>query len=276
MNTRTIENRPVASPSSNAEIWIVRCRHEVLSSEDLARLADRAKVAFTQPWTWIKLECSDVADARENEAIQIAKLAASLPGDRWRLEGNDLLRPGMRVPDLELPDLAWQAVRDVIRVHLPRIEVAARAPQDQSISLRLIRGGNVTHCEGLLTNVSALASWIQSVPESRLRALRWVISSSPLNRCVILGKQLPPVAGVPLVNQQQILTPAGFCWEPNVSASDVRQVFQLSTNKWLLWENEQTPSTIEDDSFATMNRASVRDLIDIQDDTTRDTITTQS
>lgn len=274
MNTRTILTRPTSSPSPNGEIWIVRCRHEVLSSDDLARVADRAKLARTEAWTWIKLECAEVADTQEKAAIQIAKLAASLPGDRWRLHGNDWLRPGMRVPDLELPDLAWQSIRDVIRFRLPRIEVAARVPQDQKISLRLVRGGSVTSCEGLLTNVSDLARWIRSAPESRLRSLRWVIASSTSTKCLILGKQLPPVAGVPLVNQHQVLIPAGVCWQPNVSASDVRQVFKLKPSQWLLWENDQTSSTIEDDSFATMNRASVREWIATQDDVNRDAFTT--
>lgn len=270
MNARPIETRPASSPSSSGEIWIVRCRHEALSSDDLAKIADLAKVARTPQWTWIKLECTDISDNREHAAMQFAKLAASLPGDRWRLEGNDWLRPGMRVPDLELPDLAWQAAGDVIRFTLPRIEVAARVSQDERISLRLVRGGNVAICEGLLTNVSALARWVQSAPESRLRSLRWVITSSTPTKCLILGKQLPPVAGVPLVNQQQILIPAGFTWTPNVSASDVRKLFGLSATQWLLWESDQTSSTIEDDVYATMNRASVRELIAIQDNTTGD------
>ncbi|HBJ34577.1 MAG TPA: hypothetical protein DDZ51_07400 [Planctomycetaceae bacterium] len=277
MNTPTTQSGIASSTSlaPNAEAWIVRCRPERLSSEDLARIADHAKVARSEPWVWIQLQCNENADTRDNVLTQTAKLAASLPGDRWRLLGKDLVRPGMRVPDQELPDLPWQAVEAVVRFELPRIEVAARVPQEQRISLRLIRGGNVSPCEGLLTNGSALARWIQSAPESRLRALRWVIASSSPNRCVILGKQLPPVTGVPLVNRQQILLPAGFCWEPNVAAPDVRQVFNLSANQWMLWENDQTSSTIQDDSFAVMNRASVRQWIAMQDDTTDDT-TTQS
>ena len=273
MNTRPIETQSASSPSSSGEVWIVRCRHEVLSPDDLAKIADLAKVARTQQWTWIKLERRDLANDREHAAMQIAKLAASLPGDRWRLVGSDWLRPGMRVPDLELPNLAWQSLRDVIRFQLPRIEVAARVSQDERISLRLVRGGSITHCEGLLTNVSVLARWVQSAPESRLRSLRWVITSSTPTKCLVLGKELPPVAGLPLVNRKQILIPAGFTWTPNVSASDVRNLFGLSATQWLLWESDQTSSTVEDDAYATMNRASVRELISMQDKTTGDAST---
>lgn len=270
MTVRTDQTSLSSHLTSTVEAWIIRCHHHQLTADDFARIADRAMIARTELWTWIRLTCNRDGSAYEDDLTYIRQLTATLPGTRWRVIGNRLVQPGKRVPDLDLPELSWQSVQDVVSFRLPPIQVAARIANDQKLSLQLIRGGMVTACKALLTDVQALACWIQTAPETRIRTLRWVCTSKPQSRCIILGEKLPPVDGIPFIAQQRILIPAGYCWQPAVSVADVRQVFNLSANQWLLWESDQSHSTIDDDAFATLSRASVRELLAIHIDASDD------
>ena len=260
----------------SSETWFVRIHDDLLSAEDLLPVAEHAKIAREASYTWIKLEATASSNAmRLPQQPSLANLSATLPGDRWLLQDAGLVRPGHQVPDRDKPVLKWKAVKDFLNLQLPRFQVAARPTPQHQIPLKLVRGGKAVACEGLLTTIKSLAKWIEYAPESRLKELSWVvqrledeashnvdkIKASDKIHCILLGARLPLLEGIPLVANGQVLTPAGFRWEPDVSVADLRQVFKLDQSQWLIWLSSHSYSTIADDMFATMTRASVRHML---------------
>lgn len=234
----------------SSDTWYVRIHDDVLAVDDLLRLTTHGKVQVARetPWTWVMLT--------EN-AEYAGKLAATLPGDRWRAVETQLFRPGLQVPEMDVPRFSWSNIRDFVRLQLPRLKVAARYPADAKISLQLVRGGKQKDCQGLLVDLANLQNWMEVAPETRLKGLRWVISADR-SRCLIIGQQLPPVQGLPMIVNQNVVIPAGFQWRPEITVETLRDVFELSPDQWLLWEATNKFCIIEDELLLNLTRASFR------------------
>lgn len=242
--------------------WVVRIDSSAVSAAALVPLAEIGFIAQDSSATWIRLE---------GEAELVETLSARLPGVRWQAIDGQLFRPGKVVPTEQMPELQWQPIREAVHLRVPRPAVAAKIPKDKRRTVQLVRGGTERLCGAILTTVERIVPWMESVADAGLRGLSWVVendlqdfddaSGKTLSRCLIVGPHLPPVGGTLLVSDRQILIPAGFRWEPRISAEQIRHLFQVRSSQWLLWESNEVFTVIEGQDFCAFNRANVRSLL---------------
>jgi hypothetical protein len=245
-----------------SETWVVRIPTDEISPSTIAVVGDFGDVAMDERFVWFRLH---------GPIASLQTVLAAIPGLRWSLRDDRLFRLHCRVPDGRLPQLDWRPVHQWAQVELPRINVAAKLPQGSHRPLRLARGGRETPSSLMLTSIAKLARWAEGAPDERLRLLRWVVrkqthppstegmrADPAEGECLILGSPLPPIEGQFFVVRDRIAVPAGHQWLPRASTADVRQVFGLTENDWLIWESTDQYSVMDNALFATATRGSIR------------------
>lgn len=209
----------------------------------------KLRIAESNDEVWLKL-----TEACRNDQLR------QLPGVVYRVDQDVLIRQDRRVPERpvgSLNELPWQSLENTTDVTLPVPKVAPPLDADLRRPLQLTRGGAVVHPDGLLANIDALKAWCETAPQSRLQGLRWVTGCDD-QRCLVLGKPLPPIEGIYLVADQRVLVPGGWTWTPRVDSRTVCEILDVPPDHWLLWESCQSHSMIPEQAFAVMTRASVR------------------
>ncbi len=236
----------VKQASANCHIVYVQMTHEQIRRNAWSRLDQMAEIAFEQDHLWFRLT---------GDPAEIMRTSALLSGVTWFVVDNRLVRRGHRVAEMAIPDLVWRRIGAATNIILPVPRVAARIDPSWRVPMSLSRSANERPAGAILATIDDASDWVQSAPLVRLKPLRWV---SRANDCLIVGEPLPPIAGRYFTVVDRVLAPVGFAWRPAVSPTQLRRVFVVGDDQWLLWESDDQWGTIEDDYFAALSRASVR------------------
>lgn len=222
-----------------------------------------------------------------------ARLLAALrrvPGlRRFTIDERDrMVAAGASVPCAVLPPLRWRSIREAFPVDAPpRIPAAPSTTEGLSAcaaspgasaggslavddpdpasafsgaALRTVRSPVELESGAVVTRVDALAAWSARAPQVRLDPLRFAVDAT--GRAVVIGRPVPPVPGVRLVERDGILVPAGFAVDPPLPASSLREALGLLPGEAALLpaggELEGRVDVIPADSFAPLRRSAVR------------------
>lgn len=194
----------------------------------------------------------------DNPSDDALQRAACLPGIRYRLIDGEWLVPlNAAVAKNRLPpDLSWEQLDRVLRVELPPAGFAGQLdPQPQS--LQLARCLVEHECSAVIVSMLDLLDWVNTASVVRLGRLRWACRG---NQALVVGSPMPPIQAKYFYETNRVLIPAGFSVYPALPPVEVRAVFQVADNDWLIWETQDHWTTIADDLLIQMRRASVRQL----------------
>lgn len=231
------------------ETWYVRLSCDQFVPSRFTDLGETASYAQSEEAVWVKLS---------GPANVVRPQLMGLPGQRWIENGGKLFCDGQRVPVRPVPECDWITSLEWFHIELPRAAVARRFDDSQRRPLRLVRGGTEQPPWALLTTAGELESWVATAADAFLKPLTWAVDNSDASRCLVVGPALPPVRGQYFTNLERILLPAGYCWQPSVGADVIRHVFAVPDDAWLLWENDQSHTCIDDAAFVPLSRGSVR------------------
>lgn len=235
-------------PLDQAVPLILHAMSDLLSDQLSSGLVSLAQIANV---IWIRVECDDE---------MIDQRMGWLPGIVYRSQDNHLYRDGNQVPSSMIPGNAntvWQPLREVCQIEVAQPQVSPGKNLIQRQRVALIRGGVVCEPSALMTSIDELLAWVDTAPQNRINGLSWMFQRT-IQRCLVVGAGLPPVSGSYFVKKEGILFPAGMIWSPRVSPSTLRQIFEVGTNEWLLWEADGSYVVLQEQELAVMSRANVR------------------
>jgi len=210
------------------------------------RLVSGIEIAVVGVEIWLRGRALDDATA--------ARLSA-LPG-RGRFEwiGSDQLRRlDHRIPSERLPTASWQPLSEWLRVGLPVVALPAKLPA--TVSLRLVRSVHERDPDLLLTTLEEFHRFILEAASVRLERLRFAASDD--SRVLVHGTPLPPLPGQRFVLHQRVAVPAGFTWQPAVSAEVVAHRFGVSGDALVLWNEDDTITRLHTEQLIPVTRSGV-------------------
>ncbi len=196
-----------------------------------------------------------------------ATIPITLIGERFQLDSETgwLIRDGERIASEKLPTgLNWSNLDESLALQFPVPRLRGELPDSLQVELRLARSeAEVTPCAMVLA-AKELVSWCELASEVRLHALVWQCRQ---DQAIVFGRALPPLRGrfyYGLFEERRdakwprILLPVGFRWLPELTASEVCELFEVGEDQILLWEDEREVSFLEHDGFQQMQRSQIR------------------
>lgn len=196
---------------------------------------------------WLRIRNADTATLTRLQSVPGRRMIDR--GDQW------LVRPGEKIASARVDaDCEWKRLEDVLRIEMPTAWMAGRLSESTKTDLRLRRGGEPTTPSAAIITSEQLGRWAESASEVRLRRLRWLVDD---RQALVLGDPLPSVEARLMVSDQRVLVPAGMSWFPQVSAAQVRSLFGVRADQWIVWEHDRC-SVVDDDQFHSMRRSAIR------------------
>ncbi|MEJ1971135.1 MAG: hypothetical protein WDM96_00985 [Lacunisphaera sp.] len=184
------------------------------------------------------LEIAVVADSlwlrgRGGDAGVELRLMTLPAQERYAWLEDDALRPvGSRLVTARLPAAEWRQLRHWLQVTLP--VAALPATTTAQVALSLAAAEVVQPVNALETTIDLWAGWAAAAPAVRLKPLRFVASAA--GRVLVLGAPPPSIPGRAMVESDGIVVPAGYGWQPAVSAATVRRAFGAAADTLVFWE----------------------------------------
>jgi hypothetical protein len=108
----------------------------------------------------------------------------------------------------------------------------------------------------VLTSFAEWSAFTLGAPEVRLGNLSFAVAEN--GETLVIGRPLPSVPGVRLVDHSGILTPCGFEWTPAVDAAVLRELFNLAEADAVVLHPDGTHQVIRAEQFVGASRCAVR------------------
>jgi hypothetical protein len=125
--------------------------------------------------------------------------------------------------------------------------------------LRLVRSTEEREPGLLLTTLEDWIGFALSAPEVRLRPLQFAMNET--GQVLVRGEPLPPLRGRRFVAHGNIAAPAGFAWQPAVSATVLARLLAVGDNDLALLYEDGTFCRVQAEQFVQASRAAVRETM---------------
>ena len=226
--------------------WAICIGGQDASSLASLRLAPGIEVAVVGSLVWLR------GDADESLSPKLAVLPAR---GRYEWMEPDRLRPlDHRIPSDLLPAASWLPLREWLQVELP--VAALPAGLSATAPLRLVRSTEEREADLLLTTFDEFRRFATKAAQVRLERLRFAATED--GRVLVHGTPLPPLPGQRFVLRQGLAVPAGFAWQPAVSAEVVIRRFGVAGDALVLWNADDTITRLHTEQLIPVTRGAVR------------------
>jgi hypothetical protein len=228
-------------------MWAISMDEKDASSLASLRLVPGIEVALAGSVVWLRGRATDESTSPKLAALPVRK--------RYEWLEPDLLRQlGHRIPSERLPAASWGPLREWLQVRIPVAALPAGLPA--TVPLRLIRSTEERQADLLLTTIELFRRFSTDAAQVRLERLRFAASAD--GRVLVKGTPLPPLPGQRFVLYQGVAVPAGFAWQPAVSAEVVIQRFNVSGDALVLWNADDTITRLHQEQLIPVTRSAVR------------------
>ena len=227
--------------------WAICIAREDAASLAALRLTMGLEVAESGQDVWLRGQ-------RGDESLD-AKLSALPARGRYELLAENHLRQiDRRVPSARLPNLRWQPLEAWLQVELPVAAFPANEPA--SVPLRLVRSTDERNPELLFTRFAEFKRFAEQGAQVRLDRLQFAADAG--GRVLVRGRPLPPLPGCRFILHGGVAVPAGFAWQPAVSAEVLTRRFGVSGDALVLWNEDGTITRLHGEQFVPATRSAVR------------------
>jgi len=163
-------------------------------------------------------------------------------------------RPGHSLPSFEVPDLGeGQALAQVV-IPAPLNHVASPAGAPPPVRFQLTANGLPRPTTALRCSVKELAKWAGDATTRQLEAVRATVCGAD---AVLLGGKLPMLPGATRFWGRSVLVPLGYCPEPNLPESALRDALRLAAHELAIVDADGI-DVIDRSAFAPLTRAAPR------------------
>jgi hypothetical protein len=137
---------------------------------------------------------------------------------------------------------------------MPAAALPANRPA--AIPLRLVRSTLEREPELLLTGLEEFKEFATAAAQVRLDRLQFAANAE--GSVIVRGRPLPPLPGRRFVLHAGVAVPAGFAWEPAVSAEALARRFGVSGDAVVLWAEDGTIARLQGEQFVPVSRSAIR------------------
>jgi hypothetical protein len=227
--------------------WLIRIAPENAAALARLRLVSGIEVGESADALWLRGKPGDDSLARDLSLLPAEARYEELPNRQLRLVTN-------HIPSGSLPSVRWQPIGAWARIETP--PAAMPAFNVQSVPLRLVRSAAERDPEVLLTT---LTDWAEFAGKAgRVRLQRLSFAASPDGKALVRGTPLPPIPGQRFVLHGGLAVPAGFTWQPAVSAGVVVHLFNVAPDALVLWLPDGTIMRLHTEQFVPATWSAVR------------------
>lgn len=227
--------------------WAICIAREDAGSLATLRLAGGIEVGEDGAMIWLRGHRGD-----ERLSAMLAGLPARARYD-W-LASNQIRRIDRRIPSARLPHLQWQSLNTWLQVGIPAAAIPGAPPA--AVPLRLVRSTREFEPELLLTRLEELKQFAATAAQVRLDRLHFAANAEGF--VLVRGRPLPPLPGRRFVLHSGLAVPAGFSWEPAVSAEVLARRFGVSGDAVVLWAEDGTITRLHGEQFVPASRSALR------------------
>lgn len=227
--------------------WALRLPVDSAAAALSLRLVPNVEVRRDESALWLRGRSSD-----ESLQRHLLRLPASARY-AWSTASGALRPLASRLASAHLPVDRWTSLRAWVAVQWPAAALPARMPGP--VALRLEPGCLPRAARAWLGAHEAFVAWTHSAPLVRLGRLRFATCAD--GRSLVLGVPTPPIPGRLFVEEGGIVTPAGFQWEPRVSAVVLRRALGVVEGTVILWD-ESGARPMPEELFVPATRGAAR------------------
>src|SRR5262249_16438075 len=150
--------------------------------------------------------------------------------------------------------MQWEPIKAWLPVEMPAAAMPGRTPG--AVPLRLVRSSQEQEPELLLTTLQEFKEFAATAAQVRLERLRLAANSQGM--VLVHGRPLPPLPGTRFVLHAGVAVPAGFAWDPAVSAEVLARCFGVSSSTLVLWGEDGTIQRLTSEQFVAASRSAIR------------------
>ncbi len=227
--------------------WTIRLPAEDAEHLGKLRLINGLSVLVDGASIWLRGEYLDDGLSRRIRSIPNST--------RYMIKvDRQLIRPGETVPCALLPEGSWQPLRSWLSVTLP---VAGFSTQtDQLVMLKLVRSSRTMLANVMQTSWERWRAYAITAPAVRLARLGFAVSED--SEVLIRGTPLPPIPGRFFIEDNRVIVPIGWQFEPFVGSTIVRQLLALDEAEIALFSEDGSFELLPDTAFVQATRSAVR------------------
>lgn len=208
---------------------------------------ENLKVAFESEAVWVKDFHPEQLNTTEIQQIPFHII--------YELKENLLFKKGSLLPVKKLPSgLLWSPILRAIPISLPKFNHNYFGI-DQKIQLRLKPSEIENEAYALLTDYNELKTYIETVPDFRLKPLHWVVVEK---KVLILGKPMLPIKGKTFWLKNDFLLPSGYDFEHSILAKTIQENLNPLREDLIVWNIDNSCFKITKDSLKPLSISSFR------------------
>ncbi|KAF0177790.1 MAG: hypothetical protein FD161_2234 [Limisphaerales bacterium] len=231
--------------------WVIQLASADAASLAGLRLSPGLEVAERAASLWLRSRNTDEA------LMRIVVCVPALARFEWLTNGG--LRPvASRIPSATMPALEWQPLARWLSV--TTLATAWPAAIPRPVPVKLVRSSAEAEPDLLLTDLEQWTRFARTAAEVRLRPLRFAVDAN--RRVLVQGGPLPALPGQRFVSHGPIAVPAGFTWEPGVSAEVLAKGWRVPLDALVLWHADGTLSRLHPEQFLPATRSALRATAD--------------
>lgn len=192
----------------------------------------------------------------QGDREKIEALVRQIPDAiRYRvMDDEQIVRVGCLIPEGTLPKGPWERLSALFELQ-PGI-AALPGKIMRPVSIRIVRIDIEQAAGALLTTADQWAKCASDAPQARLNVLRFAAAKD--GRLLVVGQPLPPIHGDYLMEQEGLLVPCGYGWEPSLEARIIRGVLGLAAGDMALLLADGNFEVIRADSLVRASRSAAR------------------
>jgi hypothetical protein len=207
----------------------------------------------------IRLEGASILEAGETIWIRgrgdpdQEKIRSISCDGRYRLQDELFFLPGDLLPSGRLPQGEWIALELWLR---PRPQAAMGARKPGRVALAVVRSSLQREAGAVLCGIAEWKRFAAAAAEARLSRLRFAADAR--GRVIARGRPVAAIGGVSLVDDQGVMVPCGWAWDPPIQAAAIREMMGTSREDAVVFDEEGAVEVIRAVSFVAATREGAR------------------
>jgi hypothetical protein len=233
-------------PDPLADVCLARISAAALPLLAAVRTAPNVQAWRERDAVWLHWDAGDDTILRCLLPIAGVELFARR-GDHW-------YRPGHSLPSFDVPDpIEGQALARVV-IPAPLKHVVSTAGTPLPVRFHLTANDLPRPTTALRCTVNEVAKWAGDATTRQLEVVKAALCEGEV---VLLGSKLPLLPGATRFWGQSVLVPLGYCPEPNLPESALRDALHLAAHELALLDADGI-DVIDQSVFSPLTRAVAR------------------
>ncbi|MEO0897676.1 MAG: hypothetical protein AAFY71_14825 [Bacteroidota bacterium] len=162
------------------------------------------------------------------------------------------------LPQAKEPQLDWKPIQQVLRIRLSGYNHNFFGLEEH-IQIRLIPSEKIRSPFGLIVDLDAFSSYMQSAPVVRTQHLKWLQLQE--HEVLVIGSPTLPLEGMAIWKSGNHLLPTGYEFDLQILSSEIANRIDPSNTHWILWKEDPSFLMFKKEWLKTLSISSVRQTI---------------